>query len=253
MAMVGHTRLDAAVVCAGMMRQGAVRAVHHAAHRAAFGKPLIDQPLMKAVLADLVLEAEAALTMVMRLARAFDGASEGERAFARIAAPLTKFWVTKRLPHHSYEALECFGGNGYVEDSQMPRLYREAPVNAVWEGSGNVIALDLLRAMGREPAALEAYLAEVEAARGADAGFDRTLDALKDALAGEGAREAGARRLAEDMALALQGALLIRHGPPPLAEAFAAARLGGGMRGCTGALPPGLAVDAIIARARVMG
>jgi putative acyl-CoA dehydrogenase len=251
MTMVAHTRLDAAVVCAGMMRQGAVQASHHAAHRMAFGRLLIDQPLMQAVLADLVIEAEAATALVMRVARAFDGGGEEQRAFARIGAALAKFWVTKRLPNHSYEALECLGGNGFVEDSGMPRLYREAPVNAIWEGSGNVNALDLLRALAREPAARAAYFAEVAAAKGGNAALDRAAAALEAALAAP--EEAAARRLAEDMAVVLQAALLVRHGPPEVADAFVAARLGGAMRGCYGALPKGLSLAPVIARARVKG
>jgi len=247
MEMVRHTRLDAAVVCAGMMRQAAVQAVHHASHRSAFGKLLIDQPLMRAVLADLVVEAEAALALVMRVARAFDGADEAERAFARLAVAAAKFWITKRLPNHAYEAMECLGGAGYIEDSMLPRLYREAPVNAIWEGSGNVNALDVLRAMAREPESRDAVLAECEAARG----VDRRLDAALDALQAEAGRptEAGARRLVEQMALTLQASLLVRQGPPPVAEAFLAARLPGSMRGCYGALPEGLSLDPILDRA----
>jgi putative acyl-CoA dehydrogenase len=249
MEMVRHTRLDAAVVCAGMMRQAAVQAIHHCAHRSAFGKPLIDQPLMKAVLADLVVEAAAALFLVMRVARAFDGGSEAERGFARLSVAVAKFWVTKRLPNQTYEALECLGGNGYVEDSMMPRLYREAPLNSIWEGSGNVNALDVLRALGREPEALAAYLDEVELARG----MDRRLDAAIDALRLDVARpqEAGARRLVEAMAVTLQASLLVRHAPPPVAEAFLATRLPGSMCGVYGALPGGLALDEIINKARV--
>jgi putative acyl-CoA dehydrogenase len=249
MEMVRHTRLDAAVVCAGMMRQGAVQAVHHAAHRSAFGRPLIDQPAMKAVLADLVVEAEGALALVMRVAAAFDGADEAERAFARLAVAVAKFWVTKRLPNHAYEAMECLGGGGYVEDSMMPRLYREAPVNAIWEGSGNVNALDVLRAISREPQGLAAVLDEAGLARGADARLDAALDDLGDLAAA--AQERTARRLVEAMALALQASLLVRFAPPPVAEAFLAARLPGTMRGCYGALPEGLALDPIIDRARV--
>ncbi|MDQ0470418.1 acyl-CoA dehydrogenase family protein [Labrys wisconsinensis] len=251
MEMVRHTRLDAAVVSAGMMRQGVVQAAHHAAHRSAFGRLLIDQPAMRAVLADLALEAEAALALVMRVARAFDGADEAERAFARIGSALAKFWVTKRLPGHAYEALECLGGNGYVEEAPMARLYREAPVNAIWEGSGNVNALDVLRALGREPGALTAWRGEAQAARGALPAFDRFFDGLDAALADLAGAEATARRLVEDMALALQASLLLRHAPAPIGEAFVAARIGGGMRGCYGALPAGLALDPIIARARV--
>ena len=249
MEMVRHTRLDAAVVCAGMMRQAVVQAVHHAAHRKAFGKLLIDQPAMRAVLADLVVETGAALALVMRVARAFDGDSESERAFARLAVAVAKFWVTKRLPGHAAEALECLGGGGYVEESMMPRLYREAPLNAIWEGSGNVNALDVLRAIEREPAALAAFMAEAGRARGMDTRLDAALDRLGDAVTRP--QEAQARRLVEEMAIALQASLLVRGAPPPVAEAFLAARLPGSMRGCYGALPEGLDLERIIERARV--
>jgi putative acyl-CoA dehydrogenase len=249
MAMVRHTRLDAAVVSAGLMRQAAVQAIHHCAHRMAFGRLLIDQPLMKAVLADLVVEAAASLFLVMRVARAFDEASEAERAFARLSVAVAKFWITKRLPNQTYEALECLGGNGYVEESMMPRLYREAPLNSIWEGSGNVNALDVLRALVKEPEAWAAYLDEMELGRGADRRLDAAIDALR--LAVTNPQEAGARRLVEDMAVTLQAALLVRHAPPPVAEAFLATRLSGSMRGVYGALPEGLALDAIIDKARV--
>ena len=248
MAMVNQTRLDAALVCAGMMRQAAVQAVHHAAHRTAFGRLLVDQPLMQPVLADLVVEAEAALALVMRVARAFDGADAGESAFARIGAAIAKFWITKRMPNHAYEALECLGGNGYVEEGPLARFYREAPVNAIWEGSGNVNALDVLRALAREPATLDALRREFAAARGLDRRYDRFVDDIGRSL-GEAA-EGLARRLVEDLALGLQASLLLRHGPAAVAEAFLAARLGG-MRGCYGALPQGIALQPIIDRARI--
>jgi putative acyl-CoA dehydrogenase len=234
-----------------MMRQGAVQAVHHAAHRSAFGRTLIDQPLMRSVLADLILESEAATALVMRIARAFDGADEAERAFARIGCAIAKFWVTKRLPNHAYEALECLGGNGYVEESGLPRLYREAPVNAIWEGSGNVNALDVLRALGREPDALHAYLAELNLARGADPRFDQAIEHLHSSLSDPDDRESRARRIVEDMAVLLQASLLLRHAPDAVADAFIVARLPGAMRGCYGALPSGLSLGAIIDRARV--
>jgi putative acyl-CoA dehydrogenase len=255
MAMVNQTRLDAALVCAGMMRQAAVQAVHHAAYRKAFGRLLIDQPLMRAVLADLIVEAEAALTLVMRVARAFDAATAKEAAFARISAAIAKFWVTKRLPNHAYEALECLGGNGYVEEGPMARLYREAPVNAIWEGSGNVNALDVLRALTREPATLDALRQELAAARHLDTVYDRFLDRfsadIEPGLADPAAAEPLARRVVEDLALGLQASLLLRHAPPPVAEAFIAARLDGAMRGCYGALPQGLSLQPILDRARV--
>jgi putative acyl-CoA dehydrogenase len=251
MDMVRHTRLDCAAACAGMMRQGAVQAVWHAAHRSAFGKALIDQPLMRATLADLVLESEAATALALRVARAFDGESDHERAFARIGSAIAKFWITKRLPNHAYEAMECLGGNGYVEESGMPRLYREAPVNAIWEGSGNVNALDVLRALGREPDALHAYLAELNLARGADPRFDQAIEHLLTALSDPDDREARARRIVEDMAVLLQASLLLRHAPDAVSSAFVVTRLPGSMRGCYGALPAGLALDDVIARARL--
>ncbi|MGO4337234.1 acyl-CoA dehydrogenase family protein [Labrys sp. KB_33_2] len=251
MAMVNQTRLDAALVCAGMMRQCAVQAVHHAAHRRAFGKLLIDQPLMQPVLADLTIEAEAATMLVMRVARAFDGDSPEESAFARIGAAIAKFWVTKRLPNLSYEALECLGGNGFVEEGPLARFYREAPVNAIWEGSGNVNALDVLRALGREPATVEALRVELEAARGLDRRYDAFITAIEAGMRADWMQEVLARRLVEDLALALEASLLLRHGPPAMAEAFVAGRLNGGMRGCYGALPTGLSLQPILDRARI--
>ncbi|WP_202908499.1 acyl-CoA dehydrogenase family protein [Labrys sp. WJW] len=251
MAMVNQTRLDAALVCAGMMRQCAVQAVHHAAHRRAFGKLLIEQPLMQPVLADLVIEAEAATMLVMRVARAFDGNTPQETAFARIGAAIAKFWVTKRLPNLSYEALECLGGNGFVEEGPLARFYREAPVNAIWEGSGNVNALDVLRALGKEPATAEALRAELQAAHGLDRRYDAFVAAIEKSMRTDGMQEALARRLVEDLALALEASLLLRDGPAPMAEAFIAGRLAGGMRGCYGALPAGLNLQPILDRARV--
>lgn len=251
MEMVKHTRLDAAVVCAGMMRQGVVQAAHFASHRTVFQKRLVDQPLMRSVLADLIAEAEAATALVMRVARAFDGTSPEEQAFGRLAVAVAKFWITKRLPGHAYEAMECLGGSGYVEDSLTARLYREAPVNAIWEGSGNVNALDVLRAMSHEPESLAAFLSEIELARGADKRLDHAIGDLKRRLADPKDREARARRLVEEMAICLQTSLLVRHGPSPVAEVFLAARLPGSMRGCYGALPGGTATQDVIARAQV--
>jgi putative acyl-CoA dehydrogenase len=246
MEMVRHTRLDAAVVCAGMMRQAATQAVHHATHRSAFGKILVDQPAMQAVLADLVVEAEAALALTMRVARAFDGDGEEERGFARLGVAVAKFWVTRRLPNHVFEAMECLGGAGYVEESMLPRLYREAPLNSIWEGSGNVNALDVLRALTREPAAWAAFRAELEKGRGADRRLDKAIEMVIRGV--EKADEAGARRLVEDLAVAMQGALLVRNAPSAVAEGFLASRLPGAMRGCYGALPPGLETREIIGR-----
>jgi putative acyl-CoA dehydrogenase len=217
--MVQHTRLDCVIGSAALLRQGFAQALHHARHRKAFGKLLIDQPLMQNVLADLALESEAATLLMMRLARAF----ENEPAFARLATAVAKFWISKRAPMFIAEALECLGGNGYVEETILPRLYREAPLNSIWEGSGNVICLDILRALKKEPASVEAVLAELREARGADARYDSFLDSLEHEL--RRADESGARRLAEQLALALQASLLLRHSPHEISDAFCATRL----------------------------
>ena len=250
MEMVRHTRLDCAVACAGMMRWGALNAVHHAAHRRVFGRDLIDQPLMRPVLADLVVEAEAATALAFRVAKAFDAQTEEEAAFARMASAVAKFWITKRLPNHAYEAMECLGGNGFVEESGMPRLYREAPVNAIWEGSGNVNALDVLRAVAKDPRTLEAVLAEIDLARDGCAAFNAAVVQLKRDLTDATDREARARRIVESLALCLQASLLIRGDAPEVAEVFVAGRLNGAMRGCYGSLPGGLPLGPVIERAK---
>jgi putative acyl-CoA dehydrogenase len=250
--MVHHTRLDAAVSSAALMRQAVAQALHHAAYRSAFEKRLIEQPLMRNVLADLALESEAATAMVMRLARAFDAAA-GDRAaasFARLATAITKFWVCKRAPVTVAEALECLGGNGYVEESILPRLYREAPVNSVWEGSGNVVCLDALRTIRRDPAALEAVLAELDRARGADLRLDAWLVRLRNSLRDEAEPELQARRLVEHFALGLQAALLVEHAPAAVADAFCASRLADGGARQFGTLSRGLDLAAICERAR---
>ncbi|GAA2692145.1 acyl-CoA dehydrogenase family protein [Streptomyces aculeolatus] len=259
--MVNMTRLDCALATAGGMRLGVVQALHHAGHRRAFGSRLADQPLMTNVLADLAVEAEAATVASMRLAGAVDrgetgGADEQEALFRRIGLAVTKYWVCKRGPAHAAEALECLGGNGYVEESGMPRLYREAPLPSIWEGSGNVAALDALRAMARRPETVEAYFAEVDAAAGADARLDAAIGRLHKELADLTAVEYRARRVVESMALVLQGALLHRHGDAAVADAFCAGRLGadgdgGGL--AFGTLPPGVDTAAILARARPTG
>ncbi|HZD25569.1 MAG TPA: acyl-CoA dehydrogenase family protein, partial [Alphaproteobacteria bacterium] len=249
--MVHHTRLDTTLAAAGLMRQALVQAIHHAGHRSAFQRRLAQQPLMQNVLADLAVESEAATVLMARIAQAFDddGRDASAAAFARIAVAVGKYWVNKRLPNFTYEAMECLGGAGYVEESMMPRIYREAPLNSIWEGSGNVICLDVLRAMQREPEAVPALLAEVEQARGGDARLDRAIDALKDMLAGPGDAERQARRLTESLALALQGALLVRHAPAAVADAFCASRLDGAWGHCYGTLPSGCDFAAIMARA----
>jgi putative acyl-CoA dehydrogenase len=245
--MVQHTRLDAAISSAALIRQALAQASHHAAHRAAFGRRLIEQPLMRNVLADLALESEAATVMVMRLARAFDRAvtDPAEAALARLATPVAKYWICRRAPGATAEALECLGGNGYVEEGVLPRLYREAPVNSIWEGSGNVLCLDVLRALEREPAAADALLTEAEAARGADRRLDAWIEALKGELRDAVEAQHQARALVERMALALQGALLVRHAPPAVADAFCAARLADRSGRQYGALPAGLDLEAI--------
>ena len=244
--MVNHTRLDCVLGSTALMRRAVAEASHHAAHRLAFGRLLAEQPLMENVLADLAVESEAATVTALRLARAFD---EGDHAFRRLATAVCKFWICKRTPPHVAEALECLGGNGYVEESQLPRLYRESPLNSIWEGSGNVNALDVLRAVEREPDALAAFVAEVELATGADRRLDVALEQLKNELGDTAEAELRARRLVERLALALQGSLLVRHGDPAVADAFCASRLGGG-GSVYGTLPHGLALRSIVERHR---
>jgi putative acyl-CoA dehydrogenase len=227
MDMVHHTRLDASMAPAAIMRQALVQAIHHARHRTVFQKKLVDQPLMENVLADMALEVEAALLMAMRVARAFDEAQDNEAAdaFARIATAVTKFWINKRTPNLVYEAMECLGGGGYVEESILPRLYREAPLNSIWEGSGNVIALDILRALERSPQSGEALLRELELARGNDAQFDAALQSLTTHLHAGTITQTTARELAERLALLLQASLMLRHAGPR-GETFCQLRLG---------------------------
>jgi len=245
--MVHHTRLDTMAGTLGIMRMGLAQAVHHVSGRRAFQKTLIDQPAMRSVIADLALEYEAAAALTMRVARAFDGVSEEERAFARLSVALGKYWLTKRNPNFIYEAMECHGGAGYVEESPMPRLYREAPLNAIWEGSGNVIALDILRTFGKEPAALAAFQAEIADARSADARLDVAAREVEDRLS-KGVAENQARWVAERMALVLQGALLVRHAPPAVADAFCATRLAGDWGRSYGTLPAGADIEGIVER-----
>ncbi|MFI9757183.1 acyl-CoA dehydrogenase family protein [Streptomyces sp. NPDC051963] len=248
--MVNCTRLDCVMMSATLMRQTLVQAGHHVRHRSAFGARLLDQPLMRNVLADLALESEAATTLTLRLAGAADRAvrgDAGEAAFRRIATAVGKYWVTKRGPAFTAEALECLGGNGYVEESGMPRHYREAPLLSIWEGSGNVNALDVLRALRRESGAADALFAELALAQGADARLDAAVNRLRGALS-KGS-EAGARRLVEQMALTLQASLLVRHAPSAVADAFCASRLGGDWGHAFGTLPDAADLDAILERA----
>jgi putative acyl-CoA dehydrogenase len=236
------------------MRTGISLAAHHAAHRVTFGRKLADQPLMANVLADLAIESEAATMVAFRLAGATDRAARGdeqEAAFRRLALAVTKYWVCKRAPAHAAEALECLGGNGYVEESGMPRLYREAPLASIWEGSGNVAALDALRALTRQPETAEAFFAELDQAAGADHRLDQAIARLRKEVSDPS--EERARYLAEAMALALQGALLVRHGHPAVADAFVASRLDSassfGSGGAYGTLPSGADTAAIVSRA----
>lgn len=249
--MVGRTRLDCVLGAAAGMRQGVAEAAWHARHRAAFGATLIDQPAMAAVIADLQLEAEAATWTALRLAAAYD--DEDAAPFRRLATAVAKYWVCKRGPNHAYESLECLGGNGYTEAFPLARRYREQPVLAVWEGSGNVIALDVLRAMAREPESVAAFDAELAAQLGRHELFDQHVERVRAligrAAADPGAAPAIARRLVEAMALALQGAVLLAHAPAPVAEAFCLARLGPDRAAEYGALPDGVDVAALVARA----
>jgi putative acyl-CoA dehydrogenase len=249
MDMVHHTRLDCVSGSAGLVRHALAQAAHHAAQREAFGRRLAEQPLMQNVLADLAIESEAHTALMLRLARAYDEAHESAeaRAFARIATAVGKYWVCKRAPVAIAEAMECLGGAGYVEESILPRLYREAPVNAIWEGSGNVICLDVLRAMVREPDALPTLLAEIHCARGGDRRLDAHAARLEDTLARPEDAELRARRVVEDLALALEASLLVRFAPAPVADAFCAGRLEDRHLGL-GTLPTGCDVAALVAR-----
>ncbi|HVE91516.1 MAG TPA: isovaleryl-CoA dehydrogenase [Actinomycetota bacterium] len=249
--MVNHTRLDCVLGSAAGMRTGVAEAIHHTSHRSAFGKLLAGQPLMRNVLADLALESEAATVTAMRLARAYDrGDDPAEGAFRRLATAVSKYWVCKRGPVHAAEALECLGGNGFVEESGMPRLFRDSPLNSIWEGSGNVICLDVLRALVKAPHTLDAFLDEVRLASGADARLDRFTRSVTDELAQPDGLEARARRVVERMALALQASLVVRHSPPAVSDAFCASRLDGDWGRAFGTLPADTDVESIVDRAR---
>jgi len=251
--MGNHTRLDCAIGSAGIMRAVLSHALHHAHERMAFGRLLADQPLMRNVLADLALEVEAATVLVMRLARAFDGRharDEHEALLARVLTPATKYWVCKRLPVVAAEAMEVMGGNGYVEENVFARFYREAPLNSIWEGSGNVMCLDVLRAFGKTPAVRAALVDEIQAARGTNRAYDTFSAALVDDLARSEIDESEARSLTERIALVLQGALLRKTAPPFTADAFCASRLAIGAWGRTfGTLPKGIDTQPLLQRA----
>jgi len=253
-AMINGTRQDCVLGSTAVMRLGTSEAINWAENRRAFGRPLVDQPAMTALLADLALESEAASWAALRLARANEESHRGDAAaatFRRLASPALKYWICKRAPLHAAEALECLGGYGYVEESRLARAYREAPLMSVWEGTGNVQALDVLRALAREPECAEAVLEEIESASGANRRLDAAAAALRDELSAP-AEEARARELTGRIARLLQASLLVRHAPPPIAEAFCATRLGDAADGVLGALPSGLRVEAIVARHRAV-
>jgi putative acyl-CoA dehydrogenase len=246
--MAGYTRLDCAIGSSGLMRQAVAQAVHHARHRTAFQKKLIDQPLMTNVLADLTLESEAATVLTMRLARAYDESDEISSVFRRVVTPAAKFWICKRAPAVTLEAMEVLGGSGYIEESILPRLYREAPVNSIWEGAGNIMCLDVLRAIERAPKAAEVLRHELDEA--GDARLKAFADRLQQRLrAADRNDESQARVLVRDLVLALQAALLIKHAPPAVADAFCASRLAGESGAVFGTLPRGLDLRALAERA----
>ncbi|MBK1615548.1 isovaleryl-CoA dehydrogenase [Rubrivivax gelatinosus] len=248
--MVACTRFDCMVGSSAAQRAATALALHHGRERSAFGRRLAEQPLMRNVLADLVLETEASLALTMRLARALDSRGDAhEDALLRLATPLGKYWICKRTAAHAAEAMECIGGSGVMEDGPFPRLYREAPVNAIWEGSGNVQCLDMLRALQKTPAAVDAFFAELAPARGGHALLDRWVDTLKHEFTDLSELEYRARSLVDRMALALQAALLLQHAPHALADAFCASRLDGGGARQYGTLPRGADCAAIVARA----
>jgi putative acyl-CoA dehydrogenase len=254
--MVNLTRLDCTLGSATSMRSGLTRAIHHAQHRKAFGAYLIDQPLMRNVLADLAVEAEAATIIAMRMAGATDAAVRGderETLLRRIGLAAAKYWVCKRATPHAGEAMECLGGNGYAEESGMPRIYREAPLMGIWEGSGNVSALDTLRAMATRPECVAVLFDELATTAGQDARLDVHIATLRSELQNTDAIEYRARKVAEDISLALQGSLLVRHGHPAVAEAFLATRMGGNWGGAFGTLPTGLDLAPILERCMVKG
>jgi putative acyl-CoA dehydrogenase len=254
--MVNMTRLDCTLGSATSMRQGLAMAMHHIQHRKAFGEYLIDQPLMRNVIADMAVEAEAATIVAMRMAGAADAATRGderETLLRRIGLAASKYWVCKRATPHAAEAMECLGGNGYAEDSGMPRLYREAPLMGIWEGSGNVSALDTLRAMATRPECVEVLFDELATTAGQDGRLDVHADHLRLSLSDPQTLQYRARRVAEDICLALQGSLLVRHGHPAVTEAFLASRMAGDWGGAFGTLPTGLDLGPVIERSMVKG
>jgi putative acyl-CoA dehydrogenase len=248
--MVGMTRFDCMIGSTAAQRAAVALALHHCARRKAFGRVLNEQPLMRNVLADLVLEHEGSLALTMRIARAMDSRDDPhEDALVRLVTSVGKYWICKRTPQHAYEVMECIGGSGVMEDSPFPRLYREAPVNAIWEGSGNVQCLDVLRVMRRTPAVVDVFFAELARARGANTALDRWVPLLEAEFADSDDLEYRARHIVDRMALAMQAALLVQHGPSPVADAFCASRLEEGGHRQYGTLPRGVDCAAIIDRA----
>jgi len=248
--MVAITRLDCMLGSAAIMRQALVQAVHHTRQRSAFGRLLSDQPLMQNVLADLALESEAAVALAMRVARAVDAAERdpAEAAFARIATAIGKYWVCKRTPGFVNEAQECLGGIGYVEENILPRLYRQAPLNSIWEGSGNVQCLDVLRALRREPETREALFAELQGVRGEHRALDRQIDWLKAAFDDHNSLEGRSRMVVERTAMALQAAQLVKTVPGQIGALFGEARMGEETGHAYGTLDPHGDMTAIIDR-----
>jgi putative acyl-CoA dehydrogenase len=251
--MAHATRLDFAIGSSGLMRQALSQAIHHTSNRRAFQRSLVDLPIMQNVIADLAIESEAMMWMAMRLAAALDRerADRSEGLLSRICTPVAKYWACKRAPQFVAEALECHGGNGFIADHLMERLYREAPLNGIWEGTGNVICLDVLRSLQREPDTVAVFLDEVRKARGADSRLDAFTNEVERRLARPGEFEPVARRVVEMMAFALQASLLLRYSTPAVADAFCATRLDGDWGCAFGSMPKGLATQAIIDRARV--
>ncbi|HEU4661562.1 MAG TPA: isovaleryl-CoA dehydrogenase [Pseudolabrys sp.] len=252
--MGNYTRLDCVIGSSSLMRAAVAQAIHHAKYRTAFQKHLVDQPQMTNVLADLALESEAALALAMRLARAYDDIDEAAMVFRRVATPAAKFWICKRAAVVSQEAMEVLGGSGYIEECVLPRIYREAPVNSIWEGSGNIMCLDVLRALDRTSGAADVLLSEIEPAAAENSALNAFVGRLRQRLSGsKRADESQARALSRDLVLALQAALLIEYAPPAVADAFCASRLDGGGTGVFGMLPHGVDAQAIVARAAPQG
>jgi putative acyl-CoA dehydrogenase len=250
--MAHMTRLDFAIGSSGLMRQALTQAIHHTTNRRAFQRSLVDLPIMRNVVADLAVEAEAIMWMTMRLASTLDHEQDrSETLFSRVCTPVAKYWACKRAPQFVAEALECHGGNGFIADHFMERLYREAPLNGIWEGTGNVICLDVLRSMQREPETISAFLGEARKARGADGRLDAFTDEVERRLSKLNEFEPVARRVVEMMAFALQGSLLVRYSTPAVADAFCATRLDGDWGRAFGTMPKGLDTQAIVDRSRI--